>query len=151
MSIREVLAALRHIGIGRMRIFLLGTHLFMYYEAPDTFNPERHYQGYGAFAAWDPLDARLSETSSGGQAGTVVGGHGTGVRSGVGIMKMGRPRWGWLWRPRRWPVPNRRRWCSRPRSRDGMRRSRWATASWEACCGAREHHPSVAGPRRSVG
>ena len=54
----EVLAALRGIGITRMRIFLLGTHLFMYYEAPDTFLPERDYQEYARnprCAAWDAL------------------------------------------------------------------------------------------------
>src|SRR5262245_31465929 len=42
----EVTAALRRIGIVRMRIFLLGHHLFMYYEAPDAFIPERDYQSY---------------------------------------------------------------------------------------------------------
>lgn len=54
----EVLAALRAMGITRMKIFLLGTHLFMYYEAPDGFIPERDYQAYAAnarCAAWDTL------------------------------------------------------------------------------------------------
>ena len=54
----EVTAALRAIGIERMRLFLLGTRLFMYYEAPDGFVPERDYQSYAAnarCAAWDAL------------------------------------------------------------------------------------------------
>jgi L-rhamnose mutarotase len=54
----EVTAALRSIGITRMRLFLLGTRLFMYYEAPDGFVPERDYQSYAADArcqAWDTL------------------------------------------------------------------------------------------------
>src|ERR1043165_8939144 len=54
----EVTAALRGIGITRMKLFLLGTHLFMYYEAPDSFIPERDYQNYAAnpkAAAWDTL------------------------------------------------------------------------------------------------
>ena len=54
----EVTAALRAIGITRMKLFLLGTHLFMYYEAPDSFNPARDYQTYVAnpkAQAWDAL------------------------------------------------------------------------------------------------
>ncbi|MEY3230350.1 MAG: hypothetical protein RL689_439 [Planctomycetota bacterium] len=54
----EVVAALRGIGITRMKIFLLGTRLFMYFEAPDTFDPGRDYQAYAADArcrAWDEL------------------------------------------------------------------------------------------------
>ena len=54
----EVTAALREIGITRMKIFLQGTRLFLYYEAPDTFVPERDYQQYAANAkakAWDTL------------------------------------------------------------------------------------------------
>ncbi len=42
----EVLESLRSIGISKMEIFLLGTHLFMYYEAPDDFVPERDFQAY---------------------------------------------------------------------------------------------------------
>jgi L-rhamnose mutarotase len=42
----EVIEALRGIGITRMKIFLLGTHLFMYFEAPDDFVPERDFQSY---------------------------------------------------------------------------------------------------------
>ncbi len=54
----EVTAALREIGITRMKLFMLGTHLFMYYEAPDDFIPERDYQSYAAnhkAQAWDTL------------------------------------------------------------------------------------------------
>lgn len=54
----EVVAALRSIGIKRMKIFLQGTRLFMFYEAPDDFVPERDYQAYAADAkcrAWDAL------------------------------------------------------------------------------------------------
>jgi len=54
----EVLAALRAAGIHRMRIFLLGTHLFMYFEAPDGFSPERDYMAYATNArciAWETL------------------------------------------------------------------------------------------------
>ena len=54
----EVTAALRAIGITRMKLFLLGTHLFMYYEGPDSFNPARDYQSYAAnpkAQAWDAL------------------------------------------------------------------------------------------------
>jgi len=42
----EVLRALQTIGITKMKIFLLGTHLFMYYEAPDDFDPQRDFQAY---------------------------------------------------------------------------------------------------------
>lgn len=54
----EVIAALREIGIARMKIFLVGTRLFMYFEAPDDFEPARDYQAYAArarCAAWDAL------------------------------------------------------------------------------------------------
>ncbi|MBL9032964.1 MAG: L-rhamnose mutarotase [Phycisphaerae bacterium] len=54
----EVVAALRGLGIARLRIFLHGTRLFMYYEAPDAFDPARDYQAYAAnarCAAWDAL------------------------------------------------------------------------------------------------
>lgn len=54
----EVTAALRRIGIRRMKIYLLGTRLFMYFEAPDGFEPARDYQSYAGdprAAAWDAL------------------------------------------------------------------------------------------------
>ncbi len=54
----QVTAALKDIGITKMKIFLQGNHLFLYYEAPDDFVPERDYQKYAANAkakAWDLL------------------------------------------------------------------------------------------------
>lgn len=54
----EVVGALRAIGIEKMRIFLLGTRLFMYAEAKDDFDPARDYQAYAdepRCAAWDAL------------------------------------------------------------------------------------------------
>lgn len=52
----EVVAALRGIGITRMKIFLVGTRLFMYFEAREGFDPRRDFQGYAASPrarAWD--------------------------------------------------------------------------------------------------
>jgi L-rhamnose mutarotase len=42
----EVLESLQSIGLEKMEIFLVGTHLFMYYTAPDDFVPERDFQAY---------------------------------------------------------------------------------------------------------
>ncbi|KAL6045993.1 L-rhamnose mutarotase [Balamuthia mandrillaris] len=42
----EVLHALSQIGITKMKIFLLGVHLFMYFEAGDSFDPQRDFQRY---------------------------------------------------------------------------------------------------------
>ena len=42
----EVLESLRSIGLEKMEIFLIGTHLFMYYTAPDDFVPEQDFQAY---------------------------------------------------------------------------------------------------------
>lgn len=44
----EVVRALRAIGIGRMKIYLSGTRLFMYFEAPDDFDPSRDFQTYAS-------------------------------------------------------------------------------------------------------
>ena len=41
----EVLLALRKVGVSKMKIFLLGTHLFMYYEVLDLPSPPPHNQG----------------------------------------------------------------------------------------------------------
>ncbi|MDZ4828751.1 MAG: L-rhamnose mutarotase [Phycisphaerae bacterium] len=52
----EVLAALRAMGIARMKIFLVGSRLFMYFEAPDEFDPSRDFQKYAEdprCRAWD--------------------------------------------------------------------------------------------------
>ena len=54
----EVLAALRGIGIERMEIFRIGTRMFMYFSAPDDFDPERDFQTYTESARcneWDEL------------------------------------------------------------------------------------------------
>lgn len=54
----EVVAGLRRIGIRRMRIYRCGTRLFMYYEAPEEFNPARDYQSYAEdprCREWDEL------------------------------------------------------------------------------------------------
>ena len=54
----EVIEGLRGIGIRSMRIFLLGTHLFMYFEAPDDFDAKRDFQRYASSErtrAWDEL------------------------------------------------------------------------------------------------
>jgi L-rhamnose mutarotase len=42
----EVVRSLKAAGISKMKIFLVGNHLFMYYEAPDGFVPERDFQKY---------------------------------------------------------------------------------------------------------
>eukprot|EP01132_Coremiostelium_polycephalum_P004833 gene4833-6023_t len=42
----QVKNALKTIGITKMKIFLVGNHLFMYFEAVDDFNPERDFQTY---------------------------------------------------------------------------------------------------------
>jgi L-rhamnose mutarotase len=52
----EVIEALRSIGIRRMRIWIAGTRLFMWFEAPDRFDPRRDFQTYAAnprCRAWD--------------------------------------------------------------------------------------------------
>jgi L-rhamnose mutarotase len=41
-----VIAGLRRIGITKMKIFLVGNHLFMYFEAPDDFDPARDFMTY---------------------------------------------------------------------------------------------------------
>ena len=54
----EVREGLRSIGIERMRIFRCGLRLFMYFEAPDGFDPSRDYQAYAEnprCRAWDEL------------------------------------------------------------------------------------------------
>ncbi|MCY4655145.1 MAG: L-rhamnose mutarotase [Dehalococcoidia bacterium] len=42
----EVISGLRSIGVSKMKIFLLGTRMFMYLEAPDDFDPTTDFQGY---------------------------------------------------------------------------------------------------------
>lgn len=54
----DVVKSLEAAGIKKMKIFLLGSHLFMYYEAPDDFVPQRDFQQYTSNAQskeWDQL------------------------------------------------------------------------------------------------
>lgn len=54
----EVTSGLRSIGIKRMKIFLLGTRMFMYLEAPDDFDLAAdfaRYQNSERAAEWDAL------------------------------------------------------------------------------------------------
>ena len=55
----EVLDGLKSIGISKMKIFLLGSRLFMYLEVPDDFDLERDFQRYTEAspraAEWDEL------------------------------------------------------------------------------------------------
>ena len=68
----EVLEALRGIGIERMEIFRVGTRMFMYFSAPDGFDPEKDFQTYTASARcqeWDELmrqyQARIPNATEG--------------------------------------------------------------------------------------
>ncbi len=68
----EVLAGLRAIGIVEMRIYRLGSRLFMVYEARDGFDPARDYQGYTddpRCRAWDELMRRYQRPAPGAKAG----------------------------------------------------------------------------------
>ena len=68
----EVVAALTSIGIGRMKIFLLGSRLFMYFEAPDDFDPARDYQAYAEdprCREWDELMRRYQRPAPGAPEG----------------------------------------------------------------------------------
>ncbi|MBK7403837.1 MAG: L-rhamnose mutarotase [Phycisphaerales bacterium] len=64
----EVVRALGGIGITQMRIFRLGSRLFMYYEAPDGFDPARDYQAYASdpkCREWDELMRRYQRRAPG--------------------------------------------------------------------------------------
>lgn len=68
----EVLEALRRIGIRKMKIYLLGTRLFMYAEAAPGFDPGRDYQEYARqarCAAWDELMRRFQRRAPGARPG----------------------------------------------------------------------------------
>jgi L-rhamnose mutarotase len=68
----EVVRALKAIGIRTMRIYLLGTRLFMYFEAPDGFDPARDYQRYAAdprCREWDELMRRYQRPAPGAKEG----------------------------------------------------------------------------------
>ena len=67
-----VVLALRGMGITKMKIFLLGTRLFMYVEAAESFDPSREYQGYAAEArcrAWDELMRGFQRRAPGAREG----------------------------------------------------------------------------------
>ena len=55
----EVISGLRSIGVARMKIFLLGTRMFMYLEVPDDFDPADDFQSYADSSPrakeWDEL------------------------------------------------------------------------------------------------
>ncbi len=64
----EVIAALRSIGIEQMRIYRLGTRLFMFVEAVDGFDPGRDYQRYAEnpkCREWDALMRRYQRPAPG--------------------------------------------------------------------------------------
>ncbi len=68
----EVVSALRAMGIRRMRIFLLGSRLFMCFEAPDGFDATRGYQAYAAdprCREWDRLMRRYQRPAPGAKPG----------------------------------------------------------------------------------
>lgn len=69
----EVVRALHGIGIARMRIWRLGTRLFMVYEAPEGFSPERDYQAYAAdprCREWDDLMRKYQRRAPGAPSGS---------------------------------------------------------------------------------
>ncbi len=55
----EVISGLRSIGIQKMKIFLLGTRMFMYIETPDDFDLATDFQRYTdsspRAAEWDVM------------------------------------------------------------------------------------------------
>ena len=60
----EVLEGLRGIGISKMKIFLLGRRMFMYFEAGDDFDPRRDFQQYQVAERareWETLMRGLQE------------------------------------------------------------------------------------------
>ncbi|GAM22262.1 hypothetical protein SAMD00019534_054370, partial [Acytostelium subglobosum LB1] len=61
----EVKNALKSIGITKMKIFLVGTHLFMYYESTDDFDPARDFQRYTDLtpkaSEWDLLMRKFQQ------------------------------------------------------------------------------------------
>lgn len=64
----EVEGSLREIGIREMRIFRLGSRLFMVFEASDGFDPARDYQRYAAdprCREWDELMRQFQRPAPG--------------------------------------------------------------------------------------
>jgi len=68
----EVVDGLRAIGIRRMKVFLHGTRLFMYFEAPDDFDPARDYASYAAdpkTSEWDQMMRKYQKQVPGADPG----------------------------------------------------------------------------------
>ena len=60
----EVIAGLRQVGITKMKIFLLGSRMFMYMETTDGFEPARDFARAHATRRgqeWDELMRALQE------------------------------------------------------------------------------------------
>lgn len=68
----EVEAGLRAIGIREMRIWRLGTRLFMVFEAAEGFDPARDYQRYAEdprCRAWDEMMRTYQRRAPGAREG----------------------------------------------------------------------------------
>lgn len=68
----EVVSALHEIGIREMRIFRLGSRLFMVFEAEPGFDPARDYQRYAddpRCREWDELMQRYQRRAPGAREG----------------------------------------------------------------------------------
>lgn len=60
----EVLSRLREVGVTEMKIFLLGTRLFMYCETRDGFDPEHDFARCNddpTYRKWDELMRTMQE------------------------------------------------------------------------------------------
>ncbi|KYQ92820.1 hypothetical protein DLAC_05405 [Tieghemostelium lacteum] len=58
----EVINALKTVGIEKMKIFLLGNHLFMYYETNDSFDGFQNYTNLTPKAnEWDNLMRKFQQ------------------------------------------------------------------------------------------
>ncbi|EGG25295.1 hypothetical protein DFA_03544 [Cavenderia fasciculata] len=61
----EVKNSLLGIGILEMKIYLLGNHLFMYYETNDSFDPQVDFQRYATdnpkTSEWDNLMRKFQQ------------------------------------------------------------------------------------------
>ena len=69
----DVICGLRSIGIQKMKIFLLGTRMFMYIETPDDFDPLTDFQRYTdsspAAAEWDVMMRKYQVQADGAREG----------------------------------------------------------------------------------
>ena len=84
----EVVSGLKAIGITRMKIFLMGRQMFMYYEAVDDFDPATDFEKYlqmpGA-KEWEELMHQFQEPQPGSPPNGLVVANGGGVRLGEGL------------------------------------------------------------------